>query len=160
MISKISVRAALLSAAALVAGCASDGSLTTSSLTDDSAAKVAAGPKVDPACVQLAAQIDSLRQEGSVGRLEKAADGKSASVQVRRTTLAKQAELNKANAEFQARCGTVKPSTAAAAPAPAAPAAATPPAKPAAKPTAAAPAGDAAVKTVATAPAAATTGQQ
>ena len=106
----------------LAGGCANDNTaLSTASVT---AEKLAAQsqPKVDPVCMSLASQIDTLRKEGTVERLEKAAAGKSSSVQVKRTALAKQTELNKANADFQTRCGPALPkaSSAQAAPAPAA----------------------------------------
>ncbi len=99
-----------------LAGCANDGALGTSGNLTTSAVTPVAAPKVDPACVTLAAQIDSLRQEGTIDRLQKASEGKTASVQVKRASLAKQAELNKANADFQAKCATItpKPSNAAA----------------------------------------------
>ena len=99
---------ALFALAAFSAGCANDGSnaLSTASVAPD---KVAQAPKVDPACVSLASQIDTLRKEGAVERLEKAAEGKTSSVQVKRASLAKQAELNKANADFQAKCGPQMP---------------------------------------------------
>lgn len=117
MIKTITAPAALLIGLGALAGCANDGTLATSNLTT-SAVTPAAAPKPDPACVTLAAQIETLRKEGTIDRLQQAADGKSASVQVKRAALSKQAELNKANAEFQARCGTVpvKPATTAAAP--------------------------------------------
>ncbi|MEQ1651044.1 MAG: hypothetical protein ABL897_01000 [Hyphomicrobium sp.] len=106
---------ALFAMAAMAAGCANDGSaLSTASVAPD---KVAQAPKVDPACATLASQIDGLRKEGAVERLEQAATGKGKSVQVQRTSLAKQAELNKANADFQAKCGPKLPQTAQAAPA-------------------------------------------
>ena len=131
-----SAPAALLLVAGALAGCANDGVLGTSSNLTTAAVTPAAAPKVDPACVTLAAQIDTLRKEGTIDRLQQAADGKSASVQVKRTALAKQAELNKANAAFQAKCGTIAPSSstaaAAAAPAPVAKEAAAAAAKPAA----------------------------
>lgn len=93
----------VMAMAALAAGCSADGSgLSTASVAPE---KTAVAAKVDPACVALSSQIDSLRNEGSVERLEKAADGKSSSVQVKRASLAKQAELNKAYADFQTRCG-------------------------------------------------------
>lgn len=89
--------------AVLAAGCSADGNaLSTASVAPE---KTVVANKVDPICVSLASQIDSLRNEGSVGRLEKAAEGKTSNVQVKRTSLAKQAELNKANADFQMRCG-------------------------------------------------------
>lgn len=89
------------------AGCANDGALSTAAISSNKVATTA--PKVDPVCVSLTAQIDSLRQEGSVDRLEKAASGKGAKVSVKRESLAKQAELNKANADFQAKCAPVIP---------------------------------------------------
>jgi len=97
----------LLALAAVTAGCA-DGNnfLSTASVAP---VKVAVAPKIDPACVALSNQIDTLRSEGSVERLEKAAAGKTSSVQVKRTALAKQAELNKANADFQMKCGPLIP---------------------------------------------------
>ena len=108
---------AILALAALSGGCANDGSgLATASVAPD---KVALAPKVDPVCASLASQIDTLRKEGTVERLERAAAGKTANVQVKRTSLAKQAELNKANADFQTKCGPQMPKaqTAQAAPA-------------------------------------------
>lgn len=122
-----------LVAAALTAGllgaCANDGSMIGSSLTTSSVDATqqakAAAPKVDPACIQLAAQIDGLRKEGVVERAEKASAGKTANVQVKRASLAKLAELDKANADFQAKCSnTPAPATAVAPAAPAAPASA------------------------------------
>ncbi len=77
-------------------------------------------PAVDPACNTLAARIDALRKEGVVDRVEAAAKGKGSTVSVKRASLGQIAELEKANAEFQARCSTVP--RAAAAPAPVTPA--------------------------------------
>jgi hypothetical protein len=109
---------AILAFGMLAGGCASDGSglMSTSSVGAD---KVAAAPKADPVCVALTGQIDALRKDGAVDGLEKASIGKSASVKVTRASLAKQAELNKANADFQAKCGPAMPKaqTAQAAPA-------------------------------------------
>lgn len=93
-------------------------------------ATAAATPRVsriDPACVTLAGQIETLRKDGSIERLEKVAAGKGDSVQVKRASVAKQAELNKANAEFQTKCGPRLPQQASApTPAPAMVAAAAP----------------------------------
>jgi outer membrane murein-binding lipoprotein Lpp len=125
----------------LAAGCANDGSgLSTASVAPDKTAVVV--PKVDPACVTLSSQIDSLRKEGSVERLEKAAAGKTSNVQVKRASLMKQAELNKAYGDYQLKCGpklqsasmTPAPIPAAAAPAAAPIAAQVAPIVPAAKP--------------------------
>lgn len=103
-------------------GCASDGNLfsglSTGSVTTPT--PVAAAPaeaKFSPACVSLAGQIDNLRKEGTVERLEKASAGKGDNVQVKRTALSKQTDLNKANADFQTRCGPALPKTAMVAPA-------------------------------------------
>lgn len=120
MTNRLIAPAALLVALGVLAGCANDGSLATSSSLTTSAVTPTASGKNDAACVTLAAQIDTLRREGTIDRLQQAADGKSASVQVKRAALAKQAELNKANAEFQAKCSTLppRPSTAAVTPTP------------------------------------------
>ena len=58
MISKFGVPAAMIVVAVLAAGCSNlgDSLETTSALPD--------GPKVDPACQQLAASIDGLKREG------------------------------------------------------------------------------------------------
>ena len=101
-----------------LAGCANEGSMASlfpTSAIGGSSETVAAvmAPKIDPACTTLAGQIDGLRREGTIDRLEKVADGKGANVQVQRTALKKQAELNKANADFQAKCAPNMPKTAA-----------------------------------------------
>jgi len=112
MQTSIALPAALLLGAGLLAGCSSDGSgvgssLTTSALSNNPAGEVKAAPRVDPACIALTAKIDALRKEGVMERVEKAAEGKSTMVSVKRTSLAKLTELDKANAEFQARCSTI-----------------------------------------------------
>jgi hypothetical protein len=104
MTPRIFTTLSVLALAAVAGGCSADGNtaLSTASVAAD---KTAQAQKVDPACVALSSQIDSLRNEGAVERLEKAAAGKSSSVQVKRSSLATQAELNKAYADFQAKCG-------------------------------------------------------
>lgn len=92
---------ATLSLAACADG--STGLLSTASL-GTTAPVATAAPKPDPACVALTARIDALRREGVVERVEKASTGKSKTVTVKRETLAKVTELDKANAEFQAKC--------------------------------------------------------
>jgi hypothetical protein len=121
--------------AALVSGCAdgSTGLLSTAAI-NPTPSTTAATAKVDPACIALTARIDALRKEGFVERVEKASAGKSASVTVKRESLAKMTELDKANAEFQAKCAAPATTAGVAAPAAAATVAAVPPAKPAAKP--------------------------
>ncbi len=114
----------------VLAACAQDGSglLNTGSLSTPDAPVVAAKSSVDPQCVTLATEIETLKSEGSTARLEKVADGKSSAVTVKRASLAKQAHLNKANADFIAKCGPNLPRTAAA-PAPQPAVAAAAPAK-------------------------------
>lgn len=107
----------VLFATLALGACSSDGLLggpTTAALPEK--------PKVDPACVTLASQIDALRKEGAADRVAEAAKGKGATVSVKRESLAKVTELNKANAEFQAKCGTVAPAAATLTPATPAPA--------------------------------------
>jgi hypothetical protein len=121
--------AALGAAACTLAGCSSDGNLLGSNLTTSSvdpavSSKAAQASKVDPQCVALTTKIDGLRKEGVTERVEKASVGKSKTVSVKRDSLAKMTELDKANAEFQAKCSTLTPQQQAAATAtPAAPAA-------------------------------------
>jgi hypothetical protein len=107
---------ATLGAAAL-GGCSSSGdglfgnAFTTQAINGSAStnaqAVAAATTKTDPACYTLAQRIDMLRKDGITDRLEKASVGKSTSVQVKRASLAQAAELDKANAEFQARCSTL-----------------------------------------------------
>ena len=118
--------------AALLAGCSSDGGVLGSSLTTssvDPAKAQAAAPKLDPACIALTAKIDALRKDGVTERAEKVAAGKTQTVSVKRESLAKLTELDRANADYQTKCsmpGLARPMTPA-------PAAAVVPAAPAAK---------------------------
>lgn len=107
---------AITALAALTGACANGGDpFTTASVTEPKTTAVASA---DPTCLALSNQIANLRGEGSVERLEKAAEGKSTSVKVKRTALAKQAELNRVYAEFQSKCGPKLPqATTASAPA-------------------------------------------
>jgi hypothetical protein len=103
----------------MLAGCSSNSGLFGNSLTTQSIGMAssdggAATPtpvanKIDPQCYSLAQRIDMLRKEGVSERIEKASVGKSATVAVKRASLAQAAELDKANAEFQARCSTFGP---------------------------------------------------
>ena len=79
---------ALTSALVLLTGCAGDlGGITTSALDNKAATTAAAAPKVDPACVALMSQIEGIRKEGVVDRVQKVVDknqkAKSLSVQRR-----------------------------------------------------------------------------
>lgn len=98
MISKFGVPAAMIVIAALAAGCSNmgDSFQTTSALPE--------GPKVDPACQQLAASIDGLKREGVSEKVEKAAARK---YKMTSADLAKAAQLNRANDDFQSRCSTM-----------------------------------------------------
>jgi hypothetical protein len=103
---------ALVLAGVMLAGCAmegNDGIFTTGSLTGG---QQAAAEKSDPVCVTLASRIETLRKEGIQDKIEKAAAKRYKMTQA---DLGKADQLNKANAEFQARCSTVtpKPTTAA-----------------------------------------------
>lgn len=93
---------------AAAGGCANEGIgglFSTGAISEPAPAATVAKANVDPACVSLSAQIDAVRKEGSVERLEKAADGKTVAVNVQRAALAKQSQLNKLNADFIAKCG-------------------------------------------------------
>ncbi len=90
----------------------SSSDVTTSSLTQQQTAQ-----KVDPACGNLALEIDTLRREGVADKVEKAAAKK---YKMTPADLTKANQLNKVNADYQEKCSTL-PRTAAA-PAPAAPA--------------------------------------
>ena len=70
----------------------------------------AAESKVDPACVTLASRIEALRKEGIADKIEKAAAKKYKMTQA---DLAKADQLTKANADFQFRCSTIMPKSAA-----------------------------------------------
>jgi hypothetical protein len=129
--SRMIFRFAPLAAALALGACAGDSMpnlFQTASVAPTAEQTAAATPqrtsRIDPACVTLAGQIDTLRKEGTIERLEKVATGKGDNVQVKRTALAKQTELNKANAEFQTKCGPRIPQQAAAPASPTLPSAA------------------------------------
>ena len=105
MRANVKVLAAVLVGSLSLAGCAGDGSLMGPGITTQSIEKKS---KVDPVCVALQARIDQLKSEGTVGRVEKAATGKSKNVVIKRASLGKVAELNQANSEFVARCSKLK----------------------------------------------------
>jgi outer membrane murein-binding lipoprotein Lpp len=100
----------------LLAGCAGEGGFLGDTLMTSS---VAEAPKVDPICVTLTSQIDTLKKDGIAEKIEKAAAKK---YKMTPADMAKADQLTKANSEFQAKCSTVSPKTttaAVAAPAPA-----------------------------------------
>src|SRR5262245_17518266 len=97
---------ALVLGGLMLAGCAMEGSeglFTTGSLTGG-ATQVA--DKGDPACVTLASRIETLRKDGIQDKIEKAATKRYKMTQ---SDLGKADQLNKANAEFQAKCSNVTP---------------------------------------------------
>src|SRR5262245_23383556 len=99
---------ALVLAGALLAGCGRDGRaghvVTAGSLTGGQTAS--ADKANDPACLSLATRIEALRKDGIPDKIEKAAAKRYKMTQA---DLAKADQLNKANAEFQTRCSSVKP---------------------------------------------------
>lgn len=116
MFSSIRASSALVLATMLLAGCAADGSstfsnpFTTGSVSNtDTAQQATAAPKVDPQCVALLSRIETLRKEGISEKVEKAAAKK---YKMTAADAAKVDQLNKANADFQARCSTVTPMSA------------------------------------------------
>ena len=97
--------------------CSSDGSLMGTNLTTSSInnTQTAQKPAIDPMCVSLVSKIDSLRKDGITDRVAKAGAGKTKTVPVYRTSLARMAELDRTNALFQQRCSKLKPASSAAA---------------------------------------------
>ena len=115
MASLLRLLPASMMAAGLLAGCAGDGSFPFGG-TSTAAVDKPVSQRADPACVALNSKIDALRKDGVSDRAaQAAAAGKSTTVPVKRASLAQLAELDKANAEFQSKCSTLGPRTAAAA---------------------------------------------
>jgi len=119
--------AVILASASFIVGCANDadlgGNLATSSVGKGAGLQTV---QTDPACVSLATEIDTLRKDGIADKIEKAAAKKH---KMTTAELVKADQLNKANAQFQAKCSTLppKPATAQSAAAPAAQVATTAP---------------------------------
>ena len=112
MFSSIRASSALVLATVLLAGCASEGGgfsnpFTTGSVSNSESTQATAAPKVDPQCVALVSRIEALRKEGISEKIEKAAAKK---YKMTAADAAKADQLNKANADFQARCSTITPS--------------------------------------------------
>lgn len=101
-------------AVGLLVGCAENGSLTTGSL-NPSVVDPKQVAETKQACATLAAQIEGLNNEGISEKVEKAAAKK---YKMKTADLAKASELNKANADFQAKCSNYPAETIAAAPKP------------------------------------------
>jgi len=103
------IKTFVLGAVLLSAGCANNPGLTTASVMPPTQT----ADKADPACKTLLSQIQALRGEGTIGRVEKAADGETRVVGIKRAALGKVAELNALNAKFQTRCADPTLTTAA-----------------------------------------------
>lgn len=110
MSSFIRAASALVVASVLLAGCASEGGnlFTTGSLASNAAPQTPPAPKVDPQCVALYSRIETLRKDGIVEKIEKAAIKK---YKMTAADAQKADQLNKVNAEFQSRCSTITPTT-------------------------------------------------
>jgi hypothetical protein len=123
MFKQLHAPAIVIAGALILAGCA-ENSVFGGSSSNLSTASIVESPKADPACTQLAAQIDALRKEGVADKVQLAAANKK--TKLTPADLVKADQLNKTNAEFQNKCAVVKPTTgtqAAIAPATLAPAA-------------------------------------
>ncbi|MEM1306825.1 MAG: hypothetical protein AAGG99_04810 [Pseudomonadota bacterium] len=105
---------ATLSATAALAACAGNPGLSTASVNTAQAPVPTAA--FDPQCTVLRARISEVEAEGTVGRVEKAADGKTRSVTIKRASLNKVAELNRLNADYRSRCSNPAIKTATATP--------------------------------------------
>ncbi|MFM9848202.1 MAG: hypothetical protein ACKVP3_13700 [Hyphomicrobiaceae bacterium] len=94
------------SLALLLGGCANDGSSTFGSTMfgATTTASIPEKPRTDPACFSLTSQIDALKKEGIAEKVEKAAAKK---YKMTAGDLTKAAQLNRSNAEFQAKCSTL-----------------------------------------------------
>lgn len=114
MFSSIRASSALVLATLLLAGCASEGGgfsnpFTTGSVSNsETAPQASAAPRVDPQCVALVSRIETLRKDGIAEKIEKAAAKK---YKMTAADAAKADQLNKANADFQARCSTITPTS-------------------------------------------------
>jgi hypothetical protein len=112
MYSKLRVSALAVIGSVSLAGCAGGldmfGGNGSSDVTTSSVAQTQA-QRVDPACGNLALEIDTLRREGVADKIERAAAKK---YKMTSGDLAKASQLNKANGEFQSKCSTLPRSAA------------------------------------------------
>ncbi len=122
MYSKLRVSTLAIIGSVGLAGCAGGldifGGNGSSDVTTSSVAQTQA-QRVDPACGNLALEIDTLRREGVADKVDRAAAKKYKMTAV---DLTKASQLNKANGEFQSKCSAL-PRTASAPDAAVAPAA-------------------------------------
>lgn len=114
MYSKLRVAACAIAGSLVLAGCSGGMDVFGSGTSDVATSSVVPTQnRVDPACGNLAVEIDTLRREGVADKVEKAAAKK---YKMTAADLTKANQLNKANAEFQNKCSAL-PRTASAAPA-------------------------------------------
>jgi hypothetical protein len=99
---RVTTIAVIASAGLSLAGCAGDTGAGLFAPT--TTASIPEKPKVDPACITLTSEIDTLRGEGIAEKIEKAAAKK---YKMTVADLSKAAQLNKANAEFKAKCSSL-----------------------------------------------------
>lgn len=111
MLATLRVPLYVLLGSVALAGC-SGGDLfgsSSSDVTTSSLSQTQSAQKVDPACGNLALEIDTLRREGVADKVEKAASKK---YKMTPADLTKASQLNKVNADYQEKCSTL-PRTAA-----------------------------------------------
>ena len=108
---KMTTIAGLAVATFIVSACSHDGGLTTASLSQPTT-KIA-----EPGCTQLVAKIEAVRQEGTPAKVYAVANGKTRSATIKRAALAKAAELDQLNQEFQSKCSKIPRQQTASAPA-------------------------------------------
>lgn len=106
MPARLTAPALVVIGASLLAGCADNASLLGPSALTTSSVEKPVTPKIDPACISLTAQIDSLRKDGVADKIEKAAAKK---YKMKADDLVKADQLTKANAEYQAKCSNATP---------------------------------------------------
>jgi hypothetical protein len=104
MLAKLRAPTIVLAGALALAGCANMEGFGGSSQT--TTGSLAPQPKIDPACVILASEIENLRGEGIADKITKAAANK---YKMKPADLVKTDQLTKASAEFQAKCSTLPP---------------------------------------------------
>ena len=93
----------------LLAGCAQDGTLSTSGLNTSSIEQKKAAEQAEKnnaECMAIASQIETLHRDGAAAKVTKAASKK---YKMKSSDLAKADELNKANTEFQTKCSAYPP---------------------------------------------------
>lgn len=113
MYATLRVPALVAIASLALAGCSGTdlfgSSSNSSDVTTSSLAQQTQGQKVDPACGNIALEIDTLRRDGIAEKMEKAAAKK---YKMTPADLTKANQLNKSNADFQTKCSALPRSAA------------------------------------------------